>query len=187
MKTLILYGSAHTDGDCAALMNELVGKTDSEFMTVDCYGANISPCTDCRCCRTVSQCSIRDDMQMVYDYLAECDNVVIISPVHFCTLSAMLLKTASRFQMYCSAMIFRKERPAVNAKRGAVILAQGGSGGAVKAYDTAKQVFYSLGITDVYPLIFSGHTDKLPAKDDTKALAEIGSLAKWLEQENDLK
>ena len=182
MKTLILYGSAHTNGDCAALMNEFVGKTDGEVMTVDCYGANISPCTDCRCCRTVSQCSIRDDMQYIYDYLAECDNVVIISPVHFCTLSAMLLKTASRFQMYCSAMIFRKQRPAVNAKRGAVILAQGGSGGADKAYDTAKQVLFSLGITDVYPLICSENTDRVPAKDDEKTLAQLAGLAGWLEK-----
>lgn len=182
MKTLILYGSAHGGGDCAAMMREFMSRTSGEFMTVDCYSANISPCTDCRCCRSAMQCNIDDDMQQVYDYLAECDNVVIISPVHFCTLSAMLLKIASRFQMYCSAMIFRKQRPAVNAKRGAVILAQGGSGGADKAYDTARQVLLSLGITDVYPLICSENTDRVPAKDDEKTLAQIAGLAGWLEE-----
>lgn len=180
MKTLILYGSAHTDGDCAALMNELISKICSEYEIVDCYSDNISPCTDCRFCRSFLQCSIDDDMQEIYDYLTECDNVVIISPVHYGELSAMMLKVSSRFQMYCSASIFRKETIPVKVKRGAVILAQGGSGGADKAYDTAKQVFFSLGITDVYPMICSDNTDRIPAKDDTKVFAEIDKLARWL-------
>lgn len=183
MKTLILYGSPRDDGDCATLMNELVSRSKNEHLIVDCYNDNISPCIDCRCCRAAAKCSINDDMQQVYDYLAQCDNVVIISPVHYCELSAMLLKTASRFQMYCSAKIFRKESVDVKAKRGAVILAQGGSGGADKAYDAAKQIFFSLGITDVYPLICSENTDRTPAKNDTKVFAEIGKLAKWIDRE----
>lgn len=181
MKTLILNGSAHSSGDSAALMNELIGRLSGEYKIVDCYSVNISPCTDCRYCRTSAKCCIDDDMQKVYSYLAQCDNVILVSPVHFCELSAMLLKAASRFQLYCSAMIFRKEKIPVNAGRGAVILSQGGSGGAQSAYETAKQIFFSLGIKDVYPLICSENTDKLPAKDDAKALAEISELANWLD------
>ena len=74
-------------------------------------------------------CSINDEMQTVYSFLSECDNVVLASPVHYGELSAMLLKVVSRFQMYSSALIFRWEALPVRAKRGAVILAQGGSGG----------------------------------------------------------
>jgi len=40
-------------------------------------------------------------------------------------------------------------------------------------------VLLSLGITDVYPLICSRHTDKTPAVADVKTLDEIRSLAAW--------
>ena len=177
MKTLILNGSPRAGGDTAALLKAFTSALAGEYMVKNCFGADISPCTDCRACRVSQSCALHDDMQEIYRCLAECDNVVIASPVHYGELSSSLLSAAGRFQLYSSAMIFRHEKPNIAAKRGAVILAQGGSGGAERAYETAVLIFRSIGITEVMPMVCSGNTDRLPAAEDKAALSAAVSLA----------
>ena len=69
MKTLILFGSPHTDGDTAALISALTAKLSGEYKLINCYTADIAPCADCRCCRERLYCPINDEMQAVYEYL----------------------------------------------------------------------------------------------------------------------
>ena len=180
MKTLILNGSPRKDGDTVFLINKLISRLYGEYKIVDCYAADIAPCIDCRCCREKLSCPIKDEMQDIYAYLSECDHVIIASPVHYAELSSGLLKVASRFQIYSSALIFRHESLPVKAKRAAVILAQGGSGGAERAYETARLIFQSIGIKEIYPFVCSGNTDRLPAADDEKAISDVLKLAEWL-------
>lgn len=180
MKTLILNGSPRRDGDIAALVGVLIKNLHSEYKVLDCYQGNLSPCVDCRSCREQLYCPIDDEMQEVYAYLAECDNVILASPVHYAELSSALLKVASRFQVYSSAVIFRHEKLSLHIKHGAVLLAQGGSGGADRAYETARLIFQSIGVTEVYPLVCSTNTDRLPAAEDEKVLCEIQKLTEWL-------
>ena len=179
MKTLILNGSPRKDGDTVFLINKLLPRLQGEYKIIDCYTADIAPCIDCRCCREKLSCPIKDEMQDIYAYLSECDHVIIASPVHYAELSSGLLKVASRFQIYSSALIFRHESLSVQAKRGAVMLAQGG-GGAERAYETARLIFQSIGIKEIYPFVCSGNTDRLPAADDEKAISDVLKLAEWL-------
>ena len=119
-------------------------------------------------------------MQDIYGYLSECDNLILASPVHYAELSSGLLKAASRFQVYSSALIFRHEQLPISVKRGAVLLAQGGSGGAERAYETAKLIFQSIGVKRVYPVVCSTNTDRLSASEDEKAITDTKELAEWL-------
>ena len=185
MKTLILNGSPRANGDTAFMIKTLTAKLQGEVTVIDCYKANISPCVDCRACKVKPDCVIKDDMQNIYSALCECDNVVLASPVHYGELSAMLLKVASRFQVYSSAILFRREKPDIKANCGAVILSQGGSGGAQRAYETAGLIFQSLGIKRVLPLVCSINTDKLPAEEDEKAINELTRLADTLNKKPD--
>lgn len=180
MKTLILNGSPRNDGDTAALINRLLLHLQGECRIYDCYSSNIAPCTDCRCCRESLYCPNEDAMQDIYDYLTECDNLILASPVHYAELSSELLKVASRFHMNSSALISRHEQLPISVKRGAVLLAQGGSGGANRAYETSRLIFQSIGVKGVYPLICSTITDQLPASEDENALSETKKLAEWL-------
>ena len=180
MKTLILNGSPRKDGDTAYLINKLFSRLYGEYKIVDCYTADIAPCIDCRSCREKLSCPIRDEMQEIYAYLSECDHVIISSPVHYAELSSALLKVASRFQIYSSAQIFRHEMLPVKAKHGAVILAQGGSGGAECAYETARLIFQSIGIKEIYPLVCSRNTDHLHVVKDEQAISDVLKLAEWL-------
>ncbi len=183
MKTLILNGSPRGGGDASFLIEKLSGALRGEIKLVNCRDADISPCTDCRACRKSPSCTIDDEMRDIYDFLAECDNVVIASPVHYGELSSLLLKVASRFQVYSSAMIFRHEAVKVAAKHGAVILSQGGGtslsscGGSERAYETARLIFRSLGIKEILPCVCAAETDTIPAADDEAALEGVRRLA----------
>jgi len=99
-KTLIFNGSPRSNGDTASLIRILIEKLEGEFEIVNCYEADISPCIDCRECREIDDCAINDDMQKIYDYLNECDNVVIASPIYFSQPTGKLLDVVSRFQRY---------------------------------------------------------------------------------------
>jgi len=180
MKTIIFNGSARKNGDTAFLVHSLTSQLSGDVQIIDCCGPHIAPCRDCRFCKSTLQCSIDDDMQHIYGHLADCDQIVLASPVHYGTLSAELLKTASRFQIYSSAMIFRREQLSLHAKKGAVLLAQGGSGGAEQAYETAKIIFRSIGISNVFPMICSKKTDSVPASQDMQTLKDVRLLADWM-------
>ena len=182
MKTLILNGSPRSGGDTSALIAALTRSLTGEVKLIDCYAAGIAPCTDCRYCREKPACAASDGMEEIYSYLTECDSVVIASPVHYGELSAGLLSVASRFQVYSSALIFRHEALPVSAKRGAVLLAQGGSGGAERAFETARLIFFSLGIRDVLPPVCTLATDMLPASGDKAALESAAGLARLLRE-----
>ena len=83
MKTLIINGSPRVSGDTVSLINRLSENLSGEYRIINTYTCNISPCVDCRYCKTHAGCAIRDDMQEVYKYIEECDNIVIASTVYF--------------------------------------------------------------------------------------------------------
>lgn len=97
MKTLIFNGSPKKNGDTEVLVNELAKKLIGEVKIISCFN-NISPCVDCRFCWSNTGCSINDEMQEVYSYLDDCDNVVLASPIWFSSLSGPLLNLTSRMQ-----------------------------------------------------------------------------------------
>ena len=130
MKTLIFNGSPRKNGDTMEMIKKLTENLDGEIKIVNAYNSEISPCIDCRYCWKRNGCAIKDGMQEIYDYIQDCDNVVIASPIYFAELSGMLLALGSRLQTYVSAKYMRKETPIAKQKKGAVILAGGGSGGA---------------------------------------------------------
>ena len=110
MRTLILNGSPRKKGDTTALIGAFTKHLQGEYRIIDCYSTNLSPCMDCRFCQEKLSCPINDKMQEIYDYLSDCDNLILASPVHYAELSSGLLKIASWFQIYSSALIFRHEK-----------------------------------------------------------------------------
>ena len=179
MKTLILNGSPRENGDTAALIKETVRQLAGEYKIVDAYRCGVSPCVDCRYCREHSGCAIDDEMQEIYDYIQECDNVLIASPVYFSELTGKLLDLGSRLQTYYCAVSFRKEKPAMKEKKGAVILVGGGDGSMDKAYSTACILLRHMNCHDIHSLVCSHQTNETPAADDASAIRGTGSIARF--------
>ncbi len=83
MKTLIFNGSPRINGDTASLLKVVRDSIAGEYKVVNAYCCDISACMDCRFCWKESGCAIQDEMQEVYDYIQECDNILIASPIYF--------------------------------------------------------------------------------------------------------
>lgn len=180
MKTLIINGSPRKNGDTVSLINKLTEQLNGEYKIVDAYYSDISACIDCRYCRNNDGCSIDDEMTEVYDYIADCDNVVIASPIYFSQPTGKLLDVCSRFQTYFAQKHFRGKSPSIKPKKGAIILVGGGDGNPQKAYETLCGILKHINVKDVYELVGSFSTNEISVKYDEQALENVKSLAVFL-------
>lgn len=183
MKTLILNGSPRTKGDTMSLIDMISKNIKGEYLLVNAYRCDISPCVDCRYCWENTGCAIKDGMQEVYDYIQECDNILIASPIYFSEVTGKLLDVASRLQTYFSAKFLRKEVHIAKTKRGAAILVGGGSGGMDKAYDTASMLLRLMNCGEIHDPVFCRNTDAVPAIENQQVLSEVGDIIKYFNGE----
>ncbi len=176
MKTLIINGSPRVNGDTVSLINIFKEKINGEYMMVDAYRCKASPCIDCRFCWENSGCAIDDEMQQIYAYIQECDNILIASPIYFSELTGKLLDVGSRLQTYFCARFFRKEEPVAKAKKGAVVLVGGGDGHMDKPYETACTLLHHMNCYNIHKVVFSHNTNDRPAVEDKQAINGINSI-----------
>ena len=182
MKTLIFNGSPRKNGDTMGLLKFLLAELEGEYKIVDAYRCGIAPCVDCRWCRENDGCCIHDGMDEIYDYIQECDNILIASPVYFTELTGMLLSLLSRLQTYYSARKFRGETPIARPKRGAVILVGGGDGSIDSAAATGRMALRSMNARGKILLASSHATDVRPAVEDAEAVAAVREIAAYFNE-----
>lgn len=180
MKTLIINGSPRKNGDTVSLINELTKQLNGDYIIADAYYSDISACVDCRYCWHNDGCSINDEMTQIYDYIVDCDNVVIASPIYFSQPTGKLLDVCSRFQTYFAAKYFRKQTLAIKPKKGAVILVGGGDGNTRDAYNTICTILNHINATDIFPLVGSFKTNQIPTTNDPYIRNKIKNLAEYL-------
>ena len=180
MKTLILNGSPRKNGDTISLINKLTEQLNGEYKIVDAYYSDISACVDCRYCWNNEGCSINDEMAEIYDYIADCDNVVIASPIYFSQPTGKLLDVCSRFQTYFASKYFRNESPSIKPKKGAVILVGGGDGNPSDAYKTACTMLRHINVKDIFPFVGSFNTNNTSAVDDENVINGITNIANFI-------
>ena len=179
MKTLILNGSPRENGDTVSLIKKVTEKIAGEYRIINAYRCNISPCVDCRYCWDHTGCAIKDEMQEVYEYIQECDNILIASPVFFSELTGKLLDLGSRLQTYYCSAVFRKEKPVPKEKKGAVILVGGGDGCMDKAFSTACILLRHMNCRTIHELVCSHHTNETPAAEDIIAIQGTESIVRF--------
>ncbi|MCM1190724.1 MAG: flavodoxin family protein [bacterium] len=184
MKTLIWNGSPRRNGDTVSLIEKVTEGMEGEYKIVNAYRCNISPCVDCRFCRENRGCAIDDEMTELYQYIQECDNILIASPLYFSELTGKLLDVGSRLQTWFCARFFRKEEPVPKSKKGAVVLVGGGDGNIDKAYDTACTLLHHMNCHTIHEAVFSHHTNERPAVEDEKILLGIKSILSFFASEN---
>jgi len=182
MQTLIFNGSPKKNGDTEALINAFASDLKGEVRIISVHN-DIAPCTDCRYCWENTGCSIKDEMQDVYNFLETCDTVVFASPIWFSSLSGPLLNMASRIQSVFAADYFQKKTLLPKEKNGVIILV----GAQPETKDIPTQT--ALGIMRYMnvrrsgvEIIYSLKTNILPAEQDLMALEKCREVAASLNQ-----
>lgn len=176
MKTLIINGSPRKDGDTAALVAAFMAELNGEARVVTCRD-DIAPCCDCRFCWARPGCAITDGMQSVYNYIDECDNIVLASPIWYSSLSGPLLNIASRLQTLFMGRFRRGESNTPN-KNGVLILT--GAQPRTKAAPEQSAMIIMRNMRVMQPLaatVYSLNTDEIPAAEDANALAQAHAAA----------
>ncbi|MBR6789406.1 MAG: flavodoxin family protein [Oscillospiraceae bacterium] len=179
MKTLIFNGSPRKNGDTSKLLEKFCASLDGEVRIVRAYDCGISPCVDCRYCWKHPGCAIKDEMTELYDYIGECDNIVIASPVYFSTLTGPLLSVLSRVQTLFCSRFFRGE-PRMGGKRGAVIVVGGGDGSPDGAVKTARMLLRQMGADEILPAISFHDTNHRPAAEDEETCRKVTEAAAFM-------
>ena len=101
MKVLAIAGSPRRQGNTDLLLAELLKGAQSkgaEVETIVLQNLKFSTCVHCDSCLKEGKCRIQDDMQKIYDKLAEADVIVIASPVQFASITAPLKAMIDRCQ-----------------------------------------------------------------------------------------
>ena len=181
MKTLIINGSPRVNGDTASLIRIVTEGISGEYKILNAYRCDISPCMDCRYCQEHPGCAIQDEMQEIYEYIQECDNILIASPIYFSELTGKLLDVGSRLQTYFCAEFFRGTQPVPKSKKGAVLLVGGGDGRMDKAYETACTLLHHMNCRNIHQAVFSHNTNQRPAVHDRQALCGIQSILSFFQ------
>ena len=120
-------------------------------------------------------------MQQIYDYLVDCDAIVLASPVWFSSLSGPALNIGSRFQTYFARKFFRHLPSPLKPKRGVILLVGGQPGTEVGPIANAKTILGLAGIAkENIAVITSMNTDRVPASADPKAMEAAREAARWL-------
>lgn len=176
MRTLILNGSPHKNGDTAFLIQTLRQSLHGEVIEYRAYDAAVQPCVDCRSCMKTAGCCIQDAMQTIYADIQAADHIVIASPVYFSELSGALLAMLSRLQMYYAARRFLHTELIDRPKTGAILLCGGGDGSPEKAEKTAAILLRFMRTTSVQT-VTSLQTDTVPAAQDAHSAAAVRALA----------
>lgn len=179
MKTLIFSGTPRKNGDTMSLINEVIEKLEGEYKLVHAYDCNIMACIDCRYCWQNQGCSIKDEMQDIYDYILECDNILIASPLYYSELTGPLLSVLSRLQTYFCAIHFRNEKPINKPKKGGIIIVGGGTGSIQKAYSTACIFLKQMNSNEIAPAVFCYNTNNIKATDDISAIEGARNLGNY--------
>ncbi len=180
VKTLIFNGSPRLRGDTMSLINAIIPKIEGECKLVNVCTSKIAPCIDCRYCWTNEGCAFIDEMQNVYNYIQDCDNIIIASPIYFSELTGQLLSAGSRLQTYFCARHLRNENPILKPKRGAVILVSGGDTDMSKAYSTACTLLHEMNCVDVLDAVTFQNTGVTPAIQSEGADEKLNKLIDYI-------
>lgn len=86
MKVMGIAGSPRHGGNTDLLLAELLrGASDqgAEVKVIHVNSLKITPCQHCDACLKEGKCRIQDEMQNIYEELAQADVIILASPVQF--------------------------------------------------------------------------------------------------------
>jgi multimeric flavodoxin WrbA len=88
---LIVNGSPRKKGNSVILAEQVMLGAKEAGAQVEIFflhNMSIQPCSACDACQETQDCTIQDDMQILYPKLRRADAIVIASPIYWFTINA---------------------------------------------------------------------------------------------------
>lgn len=183
MKTLIINGSPHKNGETVKMINFISKRLDGDIVRLDAYFESISPCNDCGFCHTNDACRISDKMTEYYGHISECDRLILASPLYFSQLTGVMLGVLSRIQLFSAQKYIRNKVPHIKSKRGLALLNGGGSTKNTSGVDQCVRIIMrELNVNEFKSVFYSG-TDLKSLMEDSDTISAMEEAAAFLRKE----
>jgi len=179
-KPLVLgiAGSPRRGGNTDILLEEVLkgaASRGARTKKVKLSRLKIAPCDHSDYCLKAGKCSIKDDMQSIYDDMEEADVIVLASPIQFMTVTAEMKAMIDRCQMFWARKYVLNQSPLGEKPRKGLFIAVGGTKFAKlfePAQVTIKSLFNTLNITPAGELLFRGVDERGAIRQHPDALKQ---------------
>jgi multimeric flavodoxin WrbA len=186
MKVLGIMGSPRRQSNTEILLDralEGVRGAGAEVEKVLVSKLKVSPCLEIYACRKDGNCSIKDDMQLLYDKLLEADHIIFASPIFFYGITSQAKAVVDRCQaLWMRRHVLGMAKEDKRERRG-VFISVGATRGA-KLFDgavlTVKYFFDAIGVKYFGDLLVRGIDNKGQIKEHPAALEDAFRLGQEL-------
>jgi multimeric flavodoxin WrbA len=186
VRVLGIMGSPRRHSNTEILLDKaLEGATDAgaEIEKVLVSRLKISPCLEIYACFKDGNCTIRDDMQALYDKLVEADHIVFASPIFFYGVTGQAKALIDRCQaLWARRHVLGMGKEDKRVRRG-VFISVGATQGE-KLFDgavlTVKYFFDAIGVKYSGDLLIRGIDNKAQIKEHPTALEDAFRLGQEL-------
>lgn len=174
MKVLMINGSPHTHGNTYIALHEMEKTFASEGIETEIVhigNKDIRGCIACRSCAKNGKCVFDDDVNEVASKFAECDGLVVGSPVYYASANATLIAFLTR--------LFFSTHFDKTMKVGAAVVAAR-RGGLSATFDELNKFFTISGMPVASGQYWNSIHGREPgeAEQDTEGLQGMRTLAR---------
>ncbi len=181
-KVIALNGSPHKQGCTAALVDEVIKAAGGQGTKVKSYylnGMDIRGCQGCYACRVQGRCVQQDDMQELYDEIADADGIIFATPVYMWQMTAQLKLAVDRLLPFLGINYTSSLPP---GKKVLLAITQGRTDTSMFRHyfeHVGKNLLF-LGFGEYKIIIAGGTRDPKDLRKQSEVLEEAGQLGIWL-------
>lgn len=191
---LLINASPRKNNNCFSIANKISKELEINnisYKIFNIYDMNIEYCTACGFCDKKGYCKFKDDMTPMYDMFDKAKGVIVISPVHFDSVSAKLKTVVDRTQaIYASKYILNNSMIDRSKKRIGMYIAVGGS----MSYESqflggqiVMDFFFKSVNNQLLYKIYLNDTDKLGYKDNSEFKVKLeDNISKYIKDIKEL-
>lgn len=178
MKVLLINGSPHKNGCTYTALSEAAASLNENGIETEIFWIGnkaIHGCIACGGCKDTGRCVFDDGVNDVSDKMAECDGLIVGTPVYYASPNGSLYSLLDRLFGICPSLAHKPAAAVASARRGGTTAAIDG----INKYFTIRQMPV---VSSTYWNNVHGNTPE-EVKQDKEGLQTMRNLGKnmaWL-------
>ena len=178
MKVLLINGSPHKNGCTYTALSEAAASLNDNGIETEIFWIGnkaIHGCIACGGCKDTGRCVFDDGVNDVSDKMAECDGLIVGTPVYYASPNGSLYSLLDRLFGICPSLAHKPAAAVASARRGGTTAAIDG----INKYFTIRQMPV---VSSTYWNNVHGNTPE-EVKQDKEGLQTMRNLGKnmaWL-------